>query len=199
MAKRYARQPIADEQAYRHKLEVTQGHLRPGMKLLEFGCGTGSTALIHAPFVAHIDAIDFSGRMIDIAKEKARAKGIGNVAFRRATIEDWPADDNSYDVILGLSILHLLEDKEAVLSRIHRLLKPGGLFISSTLCMAEMKGVWKWILPAGNAVGILPLVRTFSADELVESVQSSGFSLESKWHPKAGTSVFIVARKAIQP
>lgn len=45
MAKRYARQPIADEAAYRRKLEVTRTYFRPDMHVLEFGCGTGSTAL----------------------------------------------------------------------------------------------------------------------------------------------------------
>ncbi len=197
MAKRYARQPIADEKAYRHKLEVTQSFLRPDMKVLEFGCGTGSTALIHAPHVAHIDAIDFSEKMIKIAEEKARTQGIENVAFSRATIEDWHATDHSYDVILGLSILHLLEDKEAVLTKVHQLLKTDGIFVSSTVCMAEMKGVMKWLLSIGNALGILPLVRTFSADELMESMQRCGFSVKSNWRPKPESSVFIVAKATL--
>ncbi len=197
MAKRYARQPIADEKAYRHKLELTQGILRPEMKVLEFGCGTGSTALIHAPHVAHIDAIDFSEKMIEIAREKASTQGIQNVTFQTATIEGWQARDHSYDAILGLSILHLLDDKEAVLQKVHRLLKPGGVFVSSTICMAEIKGVMKWLLPVGNALGILPLVRTFSADELMESMQKTGFSVERNWRPKPDSSVFIVASAAV--
>lgn len=196
MAKRYSRQPIADEKAYRHKLDVTQNLLRCDMKVLEFGCGTGSTALIHAPLVAHIDAIDFSDKMIAIAKEKAKTQGIGNVTFQTATIEGWKAEDHSYDAILGLSILHLLEDKEAVLAKVHRLLKPDGIFVSSTVCMAEVKGVWKWILPVGNSLGILPLVQTFSADDLMESMQKTGFSIESNWRPKPDSSAFIVARAA---
>jgi 2-polyprenyl-3-methyl-5-hydroxy-6-metoxy-1,4-benzoquinol methylase len=197
MAKRYSRQPIANEEAYRHKIDVTQNHLSSEMKVLEFGCGTGSTALIHAPLVGHIDAIDFSEKMIVIAKEKAKTQGIGNVTFRTATIEAWQAEDQSYDVILGLSILHLLEDKEAVLAKVHQLLKPGGIFVSSTVCMAEMKGVWKWILPLGNAIGILPLVRTFSADELMESMQKTGFTVESNWQPKPDSRAFIVAKAAV--
>jgi 2-polyprenyl-3-methyl-5-hydroxy-6-metoxy-1,4-benzoquinol methylase len=196
MAKRYSRQPIANEEAYRHKLNVTQKLLRSDMKVLEFGCGTGSTALIHAPQVAHIDAIDFSDKMIKIAKGKAAMQGILNLTFRTATIEGWQAKDHSYDVILGLSILHLLEDKEAVLRKVHQLLKPDGIFISSTVCMAEMKGVWRWVLPVGNALGILPLVKTFSADELMESMQRTGFSIESNWRPNPNSSAFIVAKAA---
>ncbi len=196
IAKRYARQPIADENAYRHKLDVTQSLLRPEMQVLEFGCGTGSTALIHAPHVAHIDAIDFSEKMIEIAKGRATTQRVENVTFRTATIEGWQATDHSYDVILGLSILHLLEDKETVLTKVHRLLKPGGVFVSSTICMAEMNGIMKWLLPIGNALGILPLVCSFSANELMESMQQSGFSIESNWRPKPDRSVFIVAKAA---
>ncbi len=196
MAHRYSRQPIANEEAYRHKLDVTQTLLRSEMNVLEFGCGTGSTALIHSPFVAHIDAIDFSEKMINIAKGKAAAQGVGNVAFRTATIEDWQAKDHSYDVVLGLSILHLVEDKQAVLTKVHRLLKPGGTFISSTVCMAELKGVLRWILPVGNALGVLPLVQTFSLEELMESMQRAGFLIESNWRPEAESSAFIVAKAA---
>jgi len=41
---------------------------------LEFGCGTGSTALLHASFVKHMTATDISDEMIEIAKQKAKMK-----------------------------------------------------------------------------------------------------------------------------
>ena len=71
IAAKYARQPIADQAAYEHKLEVTQKYLTSDTKLFEFGCGTGSTAIIHATKVAHIVAIDVSENMLAIAREKA--------------------------------------------------------------------------------------------------------------------------------
>ncbi len=71
IAEKYSKQPIADEASYQKKLEVTRGYLQPEMEVLEFGCGTGSTALIHAPYVKHIRAIDISSKMIAIAKAKA--------------------------------------------------------------------------------------------------------------------------------
>ena len=71
LAERYAQQPIADEVAYQTKLKVTRGYLRPDMDLLDFGCGTGGTAIIHAPYVRHIKAIDFSEAMLAIARGKA--------------------------------------------------------------------------------------------------------------------------------
>jgi len=41
------------------------------MELLEFGCGTGSTAIVHVPYVNHIHAIDIFSNMICIAQAKA--------------------------------------------------------------------------------------------------------------------------------
>src|SRR5690606_20058675 len=107
IARRYARQPVADEAAYQRKLEVTRGFLRPGMEVLEFGAGTGSTSLTRAPLVGHITAIDYSPAMIEIAREKARAAGVENVRFEVSTIEDWQAAEHSYDAVFGNSILHL--------------------------------------------------------------------------------------------
>jgi ubiquinone/menaquinone biosynthesis C-methylase UbiE len=75
VAERYARRPVDDEAAYQHKLQVTRDYLTPGMTVLEFGCGTGTTALAHAPFVKRILATDVSPKMIEIARRKADAGG----------------------------------------------------------------------------------------------------------------------------
>ncbi len=53
------------------------------MEVLEFGCGTGTTAITHAPYVKHIRAIDISSNMIEIAQRKADAKNIKNVTFEQ--------------------------------------------------------------------------------------------------------------------
>lgn len=49
IANKYSQQPIADEVSYQKKLQVTQGYFNPEMSVLEFGCGTGLTAIIHTP------------------------------------------------------------------------------------------------------------------------------------------------------
>lgn len=126
MAKIYARRPVADEESYQKKLAKTREYFRPDMKVLEFGCGTGSTAIAHAPFVEHIQATDISARMIEIAEAKADQAGVKNIAFQRAGIDDIDAPDQTYDVVMGHSILHLLENYEDVINRVYRLLKPGG-------------------------------------------------------------------------
>ena len=69
----YARRPIADEDAYRHKLELTRRHLHPRAALLDLGCGTGTAAIAHAPFVERIVAVDASAKMLEIARSRAAA------------------------------------------------------------------------------------------------------------------------------
>ena len=87
IAEKYSQQTIADEAAYQKKLQITQKYFHPDMEVLEFGCGTGSTAILHAPYVKHIRAIDISAKMIEIAQSKAHAEGVENVTFERSTVE----------------------------------------------------------------------------------------------------------------
>ncbi|MEO0688531.1 MAG: class I SAM-dependent methyltransferase, partial [Cyanobacteria bacterium J06649_11] len=128
-AEKYSKDPIADEAAYQRKLQVTQEYFKPDMEVLEFGCGTGGTAIIHAPYVKHIRAIDFSSNMIEIAKAKAEAENIKNITFEQSNIDELNLSDGSLDVVLGMSILHLLANKEEVIRKVHRMLKPGGIFV----------------------------------------------------------------------
>ena len=118
-AAKYARSPIADQAAYEHKLEVTRQYLGPDMNVLEFGCGTGSTALLHAPYVKHILATDFSARMIEIAKAKLPGSDIDNVTFATGTLDGLDAPAGSFDAVMAMSVLHLLADPKAAMSRVH--------------------------------------------------------------------------------
>lgn len=195
IAKGYAKKPVGDEAAYQKKLEVTREYLLPDMEVLEFGCGTGSTAIAHAPYVKHIQAIDISPKMIEIARGKVDADNVKNVAFEVATIEDFSAPDESFDAVMGNSILHLLEDKEAAIAKVHRLLKPGGAFVTSTVCLGGKMKFFKIIVPIGNLFGLLPLIRFFTAQELADSLTAGGFAIDHRWQPEKSIAVFIVAKK----
>lgn len=196
MAKRYAKSPIADEAAYQKKLEVTREYLKPSMNVLEFGCGTGSTAITLAPHVKHILATDFSPNMIEIAQAKASVANVGNVTFEVSSIEDLAEASRSFDMVLGHSILHLVDDKEAVLSRVYDLLKPGGFFVSSTVCLGN--SYLKYLSPVmslGNLIGLLPRVKAFTMEDLVASLKAAGFEIDHQWQPGKGVVAFIVAKK----
>lgn len=195
IADKYSKQPIGDEAAYQKKLAVTRDYFRSDMEVLEIGCGTGSTAILHAPYVKHIRAIDFSAEMIAIAQSKAKAENIQNVIFEQATIEDLDIPEQSLDVVLGLSILHLLRDKEATIAQIYQLLKPGGLFVTSTVCLGDTQSWFKLIAPVGRFLGFLPFVAVFTAKELADSLTRAGFELDYQWQPGKGKAMFIVAKK----
>ena len=196
-AEGYAKRPVADEAAYQHKLKVTREYLRPDMSLLEFGCGTGSTAIVHAPHVKRIHAIDISPKMIEIAQRKTDAAGISNIDYDVATFDDYAAPSNSFDMVLGLSILHLLKDRDEAIAKVRSLLKPGGYFVSSTVCLGDKMSFFKLIAPIGRALGVFPLLRVFTSDELLKSLTDAGFSIEVKWSPAPGKAVFIVAKAPV--
>ena len=196
IAYRYSKRPITDEAAYQKKLEVSRGYFKPDMEVLEFGCGTGSTAIAHAPFVKHIQAIDISSKMIEIAQGKADTADVGNVTFEHKTIDDLKLPDSSLDAVLGLSILHLLDNKEEVIAKVHRLLKPGGVFVTSTACIADTMKFFKVVAPVGSFFGVIPYVEVFTRKELEESLIAAGFAIDHQWQPGKGKSVFIVAKKA---
>ncbi len=196
VAERYAKKPIADQDAYQRKLRTTRQYLRSDMEVLEFGCGTGGTAIAHTPFVKHILAIDFSAAMIDIARRKAAAADVKNVTFEQADIDDFQAPDGSFDAVMGHSVLHLLDDRDATIAKVHRLLKPGGVFVSSTTCVGDTMKIFKIIGPIGRRLGLLPLLRVFTTTDLTDSLTAAGFAIDHQWQPARGKAVFIVARKA---
>lgn len=195
IADRYAKQPIEDEAAYQKKLEVTQSYFHSEMEILEMGCGTGSTAIIHAPHVKQIRAIDISSKMLEIAKGKANAQGIRNISFEKLTVEQLAIPAQPFDMVLGLSILHLLEEKEAAIRKVYNLLKPGGQFITSTACLGDTMSFFKIIGPIGKALGLFPLVKVFKIEDLVQSLRDAGFEIDYQWQPSKGKAVFIVAKK----
>ncbi len=193
MAAGYVRNPVKDEESYQKKLELTRAYLRPEMEVMEFGCGSGATAIIHAPRVKHIIAIDISGNMLDVARRNAADANIQNITFLKSTIDDFEAPDGSFDVVLGLSILHLLPNKEAAIAKVYKMLKPGGVFVSSTICMADSSIAYKAVPPIARLFGLV--LRAFTAANLKNALESTGFTIDREWRPGAGKAIFLIAKK----
>ena len=197
IAKRYSKKPVENEQDYKKKLQITQDYLKPEMNVLEFGCGTGSTAIIHAGYVKNITAIDSSIEMINIAVKKAIEANINNVSFKMSSIEDLDMRLESIDVILALSIIHLIDNKELVLNKVNKILKEGGLFFSSTVCQGGLPKIIKIILSILMKFGLIPYICFFTVEELKQKIENAGFNIELLWHPEKSKAVFIVAKKII--
>jgi len=195
LAKGYAKQPVADEQAYQQKLKLTQTYLEPQMEVMEFGCGTGSTAIFHAPFVEHILATDISSKMLEIARAKAEAADLTNVDFVQTTLDELDVPDAHFDVIMGHSILHLMEDKEAAMARVRDLLKAGGVFVTSTVCIGDKMAFLKFLLPIARFLRVLPFIGVLKQDQLIDSFKSAGFEIDQQWRPDKSSAVFVIAKK----
>lgn len=197
IAQRYAKSAVSDEASYQRKLQETQEFLRPDMVVAEFGCGTGSTAIEHAPHVQHISAIDVSENMLQIGRDKAQAAEIDNLSFHLGTLQDFNAEAASLDAVLGLNVIHLIRDRTALLTEVARVLKPGGIFVSSTVCLGKSSlRFLTWLTPVTKLLGLTPDVYVLSEDTLVSETTAAGFRIERRWHhAKDGIAVFLIAVK----
>jgi ubiquinone/menaquinone biosynthesis C-methylase UbiE len=195
-AEGYSKKPVPNEDVYQKKLAMTQQFFYDEMSVLEFGCGTGSTALVHAPYVKHYLAVDVSDKMIEIAENKLTNTEIENLEFKVSAIEDFNASQASFDAVLGLSILHLLDDPQVTVKQAFDLLKPGGIFVSSSPDLSGWMRIFQPIWPIGVWLGVIPKIQFFSHDNLVSYMQEAGFIIDKHWIPEQSKRTsFIIARK----
>nr|WP_272213415.1 class I SAM-dependent methyltransferase [Marinicella sp. W31]MDC2879370.1 methyltransferase domain-containing protein [Marinicella sp. W31] len=196
IAEKYARDPISDPESYQIKLDITREYLHPDMRVLELGCGTGTTALYHAPAVDRIDAWDLSDNMIAIAERKAKDAAICNVHFRQGDVGALAGTNELYDVVMAHSLLHLLEHRERVFDSIFTALKPGGVLVSSTACLADFSWYIRTAIPAMQMIGKAPYVGSFTQEQLIAEMAQAGFSIVHQWCPGRNKAAFLVATKA---
>lgn len=201
VSEKYAKAPISDEAAYELTLHKTRGYLGENDRVLEVGCGTGSTALLLAADVGEIIASDISGKMLEIGRTNAKKAAIANISFLQVDVTGDGLEAEPFDAALAFNILHLLEDAPAALSKIGSLLKPGGLFISKTVSQFGPETPLKWrllklILPLMQMIGKAPFVNFMTVSELEALIVGAGFEIvESGNYPETHMSRYIVARK----
>lgn len=193
-AESYAKSPVGDEEVYNEKLATTQRYFDADSQVFEFGCGTGTTAIHHAPFVSKIVATDISSNMIEIARKKAIAAKLTNIEFQRSTLEDFEAADASFDVVMAHNILHLLEDPDRAIRRAYQLLKPGGVFVTSTVCLGDSFSHWRVLLIIGKIFGKVPYVNVLKRETLRRYLADAGFEVDLEWNRKK-QAAFIILKK----
>ncbi|BCH24953.1 hypothetical protein MesoLjLc_46710 [Mesorhizobium sp. L-8-10] len=196
---KYAKAAIKDQAGYERTLERTRAFLGPDDRVLELGCGTGTTALRLAGSVQSYVATDISAGMIEIAEEKNASGAVAGLAFRVATAEALAHEVHRFDAVLGFNYLHLVRDVPGTLRSIHALLAPEGLFISKTPCLGDMNPLIRLVLlPAMRAIGKAPHVSIFRATELDQLLLDAGFDILAVESHATGSSdgrPYIVARR----
>mgnify|MGYP002633890350 FL=1 len=198
LAERYAKQPLSNPDAFEQKIAITRSLMSPGCALLEVGCGTGSLALRLASAAGRIHGLDVSSEMIGIAQSKATAAGVSNVTFQTGPFDEGfhaigPA---SVDGVCAYSILHLLPDRTAALARIHDLIKPGGFFVSSTVCLGDSWVPYRPVIALARLLGKAPWVAIITRQALLDELVAAGFEqVEARDVGGTKSVAFIVARK----
>ena len=127
---------FSDEIIDAYKRYTAQSHaahllpyLRPGLRLLDYGCGTGtiSVGLAKAVDPGEMHGIDMEESQIEHARAVAGFQKQANAAFQVADVLDLPFEDGYFDVVHGHDVLLYVPDTQAALAELKRVLKPGGI------------------------------------------------------------------------
>ena len=175
VARRYAARPIKDIAAYETMLADAAGWLRPSDSVFKIGCGTGGTAIRLAEGVARYTATDFSAGMIAIARAKPAP---ATLRFKLAAAEN-ALTGAPFEAICAFNVLHLVDDLPGLLARLLAALRPGGLLITRTWCLADLGARPRFVIGALRALRLFPPAHTLSGDQLRAAIRLAGFQILS--------------------
>jgi len=103
-----------------------------GLRLLDIGCGGGLLCEPMARLGAEVVGADAAERNIPVARIHAEQSGLA-IDYRHTTAEALAETGESFDVLLNMEVVEHVHDPQAYLDTCARLLRPGGLMITSTL------------------------------------------------------------------
>ena len=147
-----------------------------GLRLLDVGCGVGH-------YLADARSRGFEAVGIDGSEEMlkhARAKN-SEVELRHGDIEQLPFADASFDVVLCIEVLRYLSQPEAALKELVRVLKPGGLCLTTLPSRLNLNGYWllnrvATSMPFGRVLGLVPVRQFFASSPWVrKTLMQIGF------------------------
>jgi SAM-dependent methyltransferase len=114
-------------------------------RVLDVGCGSGwaSRLLAGSAIRGSVTGIDISDEMIDLARDSSRS--FGNVEFRVASAEALPFADGEFTHAFSMESLYYYANIPLALKEIHRVLQPGGLFVTVLDLYKENKPSHQWV------------------------------------------------------
>jgi SAM-dependent methyltransferase len=168
--------------------QILKGRFRPGMSVLDAGCGNGRNLRYFLRSGYDVHAVDLAASAVAYVRDQARAlvPGIGDDHFRVEPVERMSYGAASFDLVISSAVLHFAKDEDHFLKMVTemwRVLRPGGILfarLSSTIGMEAHLvplGEGRFRLPDGaewflvNEATLLSLGRQLGA-ELVEPIKS---------------------------
>jgi SAM-dependent methyltransferase len=106
--------------------------LRPGERVLDVGCGFGTSTLQAAERVApsgRVVGVDISAAMLQPARQRIAADGVDNVELLHADAQAYPFETGSFDVVISRFGMMFFEDPQAAFANLARALRPGGRLV----------------------------------------------------------------------
>ena len=114
--------------------------LKPGFRVLDFGCGPGTISVGLARAVGadgELHGVDLEESQIAMARAAASAGGHDNAAFHAGDVTDMPFEDGYFDAAHCHTLLNHVPDTQAALAEVRRVLKPGGVLGCRELFVAS--------------------------------------------------------------
>ena len=161
-----------------------QCHIRPGLRILELGCGDGTLWTENLSLIPEDISITLSDISSGMLRDARRAIGSSDTrfAFRAFDCKKIPYKDESFDLVIANHVLFYCDDIPAVLKEICRVLSPGGHFLCSAYGKAHMQEVSQLVEDFDDRI-------VLSADKLYERFgRENGqkilepFFPDAKWH-----------------
>ncbi len=120
----FRRNIFPPEEALRHFIT------RPNMVVADIGCGPGFYSIECARMLPEgkVYAIDRQRDMIEWTKKRALKDHLTHITTIVASADSVPLPDRSLDAVLMANVLHDVPEQNDILTEVHRLLKPGGIY-----------------------------------------------------------------------
>ena len=119
--------------------------ISPDARVLDVGCGSGwaTRMLAEYAFNGRVTGIDISDEMVRVASAASQSQP--NVDFEIASAEQLPFSDHEFTHAFSMESLYYYRNIPKALKEIHRVLKPGGLFVVVVDLYWENEATHQWI------------------------------------------------------